>query len=97
MWEKDPGDWTGGAEMTMVLGFPIAIGILIALMVFWDLSVWQNMAIVMVASAVLLPLFYRHVKGFWLAIVRLWEGPNPQPSPIREPEWFVAFWDREGR
>lgn len=94
---RDPGDWTGGAEMTLLLTFPVGIAFLFALMTWADFAPAVEIALVVAFTAVFLPLVYRHVKGFWLGVIRAWDGPDPQPSPIREPEWFTALWDREGR
>lgn len=96
-YERDPGDWTGGAEMMMLLAFPLAILLLFLLMTFGNLHPLWELAIVMGAVAVFVPLGYRHVKGFWLAVLRVWDGPDPKANPIQEPEWFRQMWEDGAR
>ncbi len=84
--------------MTLLLALPFAVLLLFGLMAYADLTARQEVAVVMGVVAVVLPLAYRHVKGFWLGLMRTWEGPEPEPPrSMNEPEWFRDFWDEQGR
>ncbi len=94
---RDPGDWTGGVEMTLLLAFPLGLSLVVALRAWTNIGLPGRLAIGAATLALLLPVAYRHVKGFWLGVLRAWEGPEPQPTPVRDPEWFTSLWDRETR
>lgn len=95
VYQRDPGDWSGGAEIALVLTVLFAV---VGLVLVSRLTEWDPMAelvVVLAGTAIAFPLFYRHVKGFWIGVVRSWEGPDPQPNPLKDPEWFTALWERE--
>lgn len=92
---RDDGDWTGGAEITMLLVSVAAFALFFALTWFTELEFAWTAGIVVGGAAVTMPFVYRHVKGAWVGAVRAWEGPDPEPRPVMEPEWFVEHWERE--
>lgn len=92
---SDRGDWTGGAEITLLLSAPLLILLFLSLRRWAPLTDDADMVVVGTVAAVLVPLAYRRVKGAWLGLVRAWEGESPRPSPVRDPEWFTDLWERE--
>lgn len=91
----DRGDWTGGAEITLLVTSASLILLFLALRAWTALTPRATLAVLAVAAVVLVPLVYRRVKGLWTGLVYAWEGDAPRPSPVRDPEWFTALWDAE--
>lgn len=94
VWQRDAGDWTGGAEITFLLSAVVLLALLFAVRGH-GLPASAELGLLFAASAVVVPFTYRQVKGFWLGVVRAWEGPDPQPAREWAPEWFVRLWDDE--
>lgn len=92
---RDKGDWTGGAEITILVGGALSMFLFLALTLWTEWPFAWQLGLVLLFATLFIPLFYRHVKGFWIGAIRAWEGANPQPNPIRDPEWFTALWERE--
>lgn len=91
----DRGDWTGGAEITLLLTSGVLIALFLALRTWTTLSGAAHLALLSLVAVVMVPLVYRRVKGAWLGVVRAWEGDAPRPSPVRDPAWFTDLWERE--
>ncbi|HLE96642.1 MAG TPA: DUF983 domain-containing protein [Candidatus Thermoplasmatota archaeon] len=95
VWQRDAGDWTGGAEIAFLLCAAILLGLLFALHRFAGLPAVAELGVLLAASVVVVPFTYRQVKGFWLGVLFAWEGPDPKPAREWAPEWFVRLWDDE--
>lgn len=95
MYQRDPGDWSGGAEIALIFTILTALGGLFVVARLTDWPPMGELIAVLAATALVFPVFYRHVKGLWIGVVRAWEGPDPQPNPLKDPEWFTALWEKE--
>lgn len=92
---SDRGDWVGGAEITLLLTSPALILGFLALRRWTEWTSGVQLALLLAAAVVLVPLVYRRVKGAWIGLVHAWEGDAPTPPHDADPEWFTQMWARE--
>lgn len=86
---RDPGDWTGAAEMTFILTV-VAGGI--AFFAFSDFAPRVRVAATFAVALLAFALLFPRVRGMWIGVLSLWADPRATPAPAvhpyeNDPEW----------
>ncbi|HWG89586.1 MAG TPA: DUF983 domain-containing protein [Candidatus Thermoplasmatota archaeon] len=88
VYQRDPGDWTGSAETTVILSAGVA---LVLALVLRNVAPFKAMGLMWTGFLLwvsLFPLVFRRVKGLWVGLLYLWNGrcPVPDVSAARKAE-----------
>lgn len=76
---RDPGDWTGAAETSLLISIVVAFAFFFATIdADWSLATRQvsTAAVGLVALA----LVYPRLKGLWIGLIYYWDGPVRPPA-----------------
>lgn len=80
VYQRDRGDWTGSAEITIIFSAGAAFAVALTLKAFPAFDQVPLMAVGLVSWLLLFPLVFRRVKGAWVALLYVWSGRCRAPS-----------------